>query len=185
MKRYYHYQMDFSGKWEKTSGALMGVSVFALALYYFFLQNLADFGFGTILFRLILPLILTVGYIVLINLLKWNAPGLYGILGVLLCLMLLIGTFFTGGALRIIPAIFGYALAAAILVLCAGGYLPGRLPASMAFGILFTVRLLFFHPNSGLTSWVLEASALSMLLSLMCLPMAMVPGKNTKSRPPA
>lgn len=157
----------------------MGLSVFLRMLCYFGLTNLGDLGFGSVLFVVILPLLLSVGQIVVLRLLRWDAPGIHAILAAVLCLLLLIGTFFTGSVLRILLGVLWYGLSAAVILACAGGYLPGRLPAAGMLWIAALVRLLAFDLGSlSLTGWIGEASVLLAICAYACLILAMEPMKS-------
>ncbi len=179
LKQYHRYQMDFSGSWMKGSLASMGLAVFLLAVYYFGWINLSAVKIGKLILGLILPMLLCLGYIVLLRFVKLNAPGVYGIIGAALCLVLMGGNILAGGLLRMILSIVGYALCSVILIFCVGGYLPGKLPASLTFGIAFAVRLLFFDLlRFRKVNWLEEAAVLLILLALTCLPMALKPAKK-------
>lgn len=175
MKQYHRYHMDFTGKWAKASGICMGASLFLLAVYYFCVTPFGDHGVMEILFCLCLPLIASVAYVVLLRVLRWDAPGIYGILGALLCLSFLVGVFFSGSVVRIILGVVWYALCALVLLAALGGYLPGKLPSSAVFGISIAIRLIFFDIGKlGLAQWIGEGATLCAMASLVCLPMALV-----------
>ena len=77
LKRYNRYQIDLTGKWANASLVCMGTSVFLLMLRYFGLTNLADLGFGSVLFLVVLPLMLGIGQLVILRLLRWvSTPSL-------------------------------------------------------------------------------------------------------------
>lgn len=179
MKQYDRYRMDFSGQAVRLSGIFMAVSMFLLTVYYLGIRNLQDIGGIAALILFWIPIILGVIYLVLLQMLRWNAPGIYAILGALFCLLLMFGLFTGDSVLRIVLGIPAYLICGAVLVLAAGGYLPGRLPAAICFGVVIAVRFLFFDLGhiSG-TDWVDEISSLCQLVSLMLLPMGMVKGKS-------
>lgn len=179
LKRYNRYQIDLTGKWANASLVCMGTSVFLLMLRYFGLTNLADLGFGSVLFLVVLPLMLGIGQLVILRLLRWDAPGIHAILAAVLCLLLMVGTFFTGSPLRILLGILWYGLSAVTILACAGGYLPGRLPAALMLWIAGFVRLAAFDLGAlRLTGWIGELSVLLALSAYACLIMAMQPVKS-------
>lgn len=179
MKPYFRYQMDFDGKWIRWSTICMAASFFAGMVYYFGITNLAECGFGEILFLMILPALLSGGYVFLMKIRQLNAPGIYGILGAVLCLCTLIGCFYSGNAIRIILGIVWYLLCGGAILACVGGYLPGNTPVTAAFGIAIAVRLLFF-PVRGLNLglWVKELSTLLSLTALMMLTLGLKSGRT-------
>lgn len=172
MKQYNRYVMNPDSKWTNASVLCMAGALFSLAVYYFGLRGLISVGFLEAVFCLFLPLILMGAFIALIHFMKWNAPGLFAIIGALLCAFLLIGLFGSGSALRIILGIIWYPLSALILIGCAGGYLPGKKPAVYAFPIAILFRLIFNLGKIGLFGWVYELSAILILAALACLMMS-------------
>lgn len=172
MKQYNRYVMNPDGKWTKASVLCMAGALFTLAVYYFGLRGLISVGFLEAVFCLFLPLIIMAGYIALIHFMKWNAPGLFAIMGLLLCVFLFFATFGSGSFLRIILGLFAYPLSALILVACAGGYLPGKQPAVFAFPIVCFFRVILNLGRIGLFGWVYELSAILTLAALGCLMMS-------------
>ncbi|MBQ7817198.1 MAG: hypothetical protein IJ388_00175 [Oscillospiraceae bacterium] len=166
------YVMNPDGKWTKASVLCMAGALFALAVYYFGLRGLISVGFLEAVFCLFLPLILMVGYIVLIHFMKWNAPGLFAIMGLLFCIFLFFGTFGSGNVLRIILGVVWYPLSALILVGSAGGYLTKKQPAVFVFPIAIFFRLIIFGLGNGLISFVNDISASLVLAALGCLMMS-------------
>jgi len=165
--------MDMAGKWVNASGICFGVSVFCCAVYYFGLVNLADIGFGEILFSMLLPLIVGIAFVVLLRCVKLNAAGLYAILGTAVCLLVMIQSFSCGNFLRMFLSIIWYAAAAAVLMFTALGALRyGTLAAAM-FALALVVRILAYGLGRlSLTDWVQEISVLSFLAGVMVLPMS-------------
>lgn len=179
MKQYHRYKIDFDSEAVVWSGVCMGVSIFALVAYYLGLERGAMLGAGAKLIHLWLPLVLCTVYTLLLRIFRWNAPGLYAVFGCLFCLLLMISLFSCGNVLRIVLGVIGYLLCGALLVFAAGGYLPGRLPASVGFGVILAVRLLCFDLGkiSGL-DWIPEIAQLCMIAGLMLLPIGMIPGSK-------
>ena len=180
MKGYNRCIMDLDGKWSRASLLCMAGALFALAAYYFGLVGLSAIGFLEAVFCLFLPLLLMVGYIVLIRFYRWNAPGLFAIMGLFFCLFLFFGTFGTGNILRIILGVIWYPLSALILVAAAAGGFSAKKPAVFVFPIAIFFRLIVFGLGRiGLVGWVYEISAALTLISLACLMMSF---ENKKAR---
>lgn len=170
LKQYLRYQIDFSGKWVQPSALLMGLAFFLRLVYYLCLVSLHDCGIGEIIFSMLLPLLLTCGFIVLLRVVKLNAPGVYGIIGAGLCLLLLINSFWYDDPLRMALSILVYLAAGLVLLATAGGYLPGKLLSSVLFVLPLACRLLFYSiGNLAIIQWFLEASTLFIMASLFCL----------------
>lgn len=172
MKRYHQYQMDFEGKWLNISALCMGISLFLSALYYLGLNNMSDISVWERIVCLWLPMILGIGYLVLLRVLKWNAPGVYAIIGAMLCVVLILQSMTVGGAGKIVLSIPIYLLCAVVLLVVMGGFFPAKLPAMLMFGIAIGIRVLFFDlVGLTLAQWVAEGAGLACLASLLFLPM--------------
>ena len=180
MKQYHRYRMDFGGKWLHAYCLLCGLSFFFRVAYYFMLVNPAQCPASEIIFCMILPLLLTAASMVVLKYFKLNAPGVMGIIGVLVCLSLLIGSFFSGSVLRILLALVLYVGAGGLLFLTVLGFVPTNQFSVLSFGLIFLIRILLFRPGFSIADWVREISELTMLLSLILLPLTMVPGKKKK-----
>ena len=179
MKQYHRYRMDFSGKSLGYSCIFMGLSLFLLVFYYLGMNRLERLPMVSKVFNLWFPVALCVVYIFLLRILRLNAPGMFAILGVVLCLLLILNLFLTASILRAILGIVVYTFSACMLILCAGGYLPGRLPATVCFGIVLLVRLLVFDLGklSG-EAWIPECAILCMIAGIALLPLGMIDGNQ-------
>lgn len=175
LKRYAQYQMNFYGNPITASCALMGLSLFLRMLHYLGFYSLSSFGFGTIFFSIILPAASSIAYIVLLKCLRWNAPGTYGILGCVFCLLALIDSLSSGNILRIVLSIPWYPAAALILLATVGGYVPGRFLSCLFFIVPIAFRMiLLVLGGAGLLQWSADASELCVLSSMACLPYTLI-----------
>ncbi len=178
LKQYNRYAMSPESPWTKASVLCMAGALFALLVYYFGMRGLVSVGFLEAVFCLFLPMILMIAYIVLIHFMKWNAPGLFAIIGLMFCIFLFFGNFGSGNFLRIILSVIWYPVSALILVGCAGGYLPNKQPYVYAFPIAIFFRIVVFGIGRiGLVGWIYEISAVLTLASLACLMMSFEPKK--------
>ena len=176
LKQLIRYEMCFEGKWPDFCAAFMGVSFFLRILYYFGFLNLNDISGGEIFVSLILPLLLCCVFIVIFRLIKWNAPGIYAILGSAFCLLMLIWNFSSGDILRILLGTFMYIIAAVALLAAAGGYLPSKLIATVIFGAIAVFRFCNYsleQPNIG--AYIFEFSSISIIVSLVALTLCFKP----------
>lgn len=181
LKKYHRYRMDFSSTAARLSVLCMGGSLFLLAVYYFLLRDFSTIKAAEAIFSLVLPIVLCVGYIVLIRFVKLNAPGLFAIVGTAVCLVLMISAFSSGSLLHGVLGCVWYILSALVLIGVAGGYFPGTQPASVMFAIAMTVRLLAFDLRlRGITNWVHELAVLLLIAAMICLPGSFQPVKPRK-----
>ena len=165
-------QLDFEGKWARNALLLMAASTFLLLVYYFGLVNMADLGFLGVVFLVVLPLLLSIASLVFLYILKWNAPGLVGLAGAVFCVLLAVGSLFSGDFLRIILAFVGYSLAAGVLLLQVSGGLRNASLCIAVFVIPAVVRVIFFDLGRiGLAELFREGSVLCLLAALACIPM--------------
>ena len=179
LKQYDRYGMNFKDKWVDNCASVMGVSLFLRVVYFFGLTDFAACSAMQIVVDLILTIGLSVAFLVMLVGLRYNAPGLYAMMGGGLLLFLMITTFSTGDALRIIFAIPAYGLAAVALVGTVAGYLPGKLLAVCTLVLPLTVRFLAYDLGQlSLFTWVLEISRLLIIVSMLCFVTALRPLKN-------
>lgn len=173
MKQYYQYQMDFSGKWLGYSALCMGMSLFLTALYYLGLNNLKDIGTGELIFCLWLPLMGGVGYLALLRIKQWNAPGIYAIIGAVFCVLYILGSF-TGGAVKGLFAVPAYVICGAVLLVIVGGFFPAKLPAALVFGIVIVLRIILFDLGRlSWQQWIQEGAPLFSMAAFMFLPLGL------------
>lgn len=176
LKQYLRYKMDFNSKWVRNSAFFIGLSFFARILYLFVLNDITQLSVGGWIVQLSLPLLLCLAYIVLIRVVKWNAPGVFAILGTLFCLLVIIWNCYSGNALRIILSILFYSVASVALLATAAGFLPGKQIPAVILITLLVFRIVFYSTSlSGLNLWILEISVLSVIASLYFLPLGFVP----------
>lgn len=179
LKQYAQYQMNFYAKAVTASCAFMGLSLFLRMLHYMGFYSLSSFGFVTILFRIILPIAAAIAYIVLLRCLRWNAPGLYGILGCVFCLLALIGNLSSGSVFRIILSAVWYPAAALILLAMVSGFVPGKFLSCLLFLVPIAFKIItLLIGRAGLMQWSAQLCELCTLASLACLPYTLIPGKS-------
>lgn len=176
LKQYVRYEMLFSGKRANICMGSIGISFFLRALYYFGIVNLQDIGGGEVFLSLILPLFVFSIFIVLFRVIKWNAPGIYAIVGCVICLLLMIWNFSTGDFLRIFLSVLVYLLASVLLLATAGGYLPIKAPATIVFAAILLFRVLLYSKGQGgISQLVIEFSSVFAILSLLALTLCYKP----------
>ncbi len=172
MKQYHQYHMHFGSDWLNFSALFMGISLFLSALYYLGFTNFKDVPTWELIICFWVPMVLGFTYLVLLRVKQWNAPGVYAILGAVMCIVLLLQSFTVGGAGQGIVCLPIYLLSAVVLLVVMGGFFPARLPAMLMFGIAIGVRVVLFDlVGLILAQWVTEGATLASLASLLCLPM--------------
>jgi len=173
-------QIDFESKWARNGLLLMAASLFLMVVYYFGLVNMADLGFLQVVFAVVLPLLLTIGYLLFMHFLKWNAPMICGLAGAAFCVLLAVNSLFYGDFLRIVLSAVGYAIAAGVLVLHVSGSLRNTSLCVAVFVIPAIVRVVLFDLGRiGIAEMFREGSALCLLGALACIPLML---KYTKRR---
>lgn len=174
LKRYERYQIDFSGKMVIATCAFLGMSLFLRILHYFFLGAFSVCSTAELIFLIILPAFAVIVYIVLMRCIRWNAPGVYGIIGCVFCLLLMGWNFASGNTFRIVLSVIWYLLSALMLLAVSGGFFPARILASSCFLFALLARILFFDAGEpSLQEWIPEASDLCILLSQLCFPLTL------------
>ena len=162
------------GTWGQRAAAWMGLSFFLRMVYYFGLKNLNDIPGFEIVFSVVLPLIISVAYILVLKLPKLTHPMAAAGLAVAFA----VNYFFTeqmnfGGVLCAILVLGMAGLVPAAVL----GYVPerkGLLYAGMAvlaFRVLFVDLIGYLLPLSELKliAYIPRASNLFGVLALACL----------------
>lgn len=166
------YHMDPEGKYHVGAAALMGASFFLRAAYYFGFTRPEDAGVWNLLVFLILPMLLEAGFMVMLRGLKLDLPGVYGIMGAVYCVLMILQSFQLGGILRIILAIVGFVICGGALVGVGWGALSKSLGVT-ALLVTFGVRLLAFDLSYllrlRLVAFIREAAGLCAILALAFL----------------
>ena len=181
LKQYCRYHVDFKSKWIEVCPLLMGLGFFATLVYYFAITTIQDVPVIEAIAAIVSGVLVAAAFVVCVTCLHLNAPGLYAILGAVQCVAIILLTIATAGAVRIVLAILWYLLAGGVLVLTAGGYLPGRLLAGLMFLIPIPIRFFFFDLGKlGLLQWVRELSVLFIWAGIGCIAMSFTKGHKGK-----
>ena len=166
------YRMDPDGKYHLATTALMGLSFFLRVAYYFGFTRLEQTGGFELAMLMIVPMVLEIGFMVMIRGLKLNLPGIYGIMGAVFCAVLIVQSFCVGGVLRIVLSFIAYLVCGAALVGVGWGLLSKSLGVCV-LGLTFVVRLLAFDLKYllklRLFVFMRESSRLCVILSLAFL----------------
>lgn len=171
MKKYHVYRMNFESDWLRRSAMCMGMSVFLLAAYYLGAHDLSHHTGGMLFLNFWLPLALGLGYIVLVCILRLNAPGVYAIVCGAFCLMYLLQALFSGNGFRVVIALPGYLLCAAVCVVVLGGYFPSLAPAGICFLAVVVLRVILFDLGRlSLGQWIAEGAVLCSMCAFIFLP---------------
>jgi uncharacterized MnhB-related membrane protein len=169
-KKTHDYRMDFESRQHFAAPALMGVAFFLRAVYYFGFTRPETVGAWNLIIFLILPMLLEAAFMVLMRGMRYNAPGMYGILGAVYCLLLMLQSFQTGSVVRIILSVIAYLVCGAALVVVTGGLLSRGVAVTALF-VTLAVRFLFFDLSGYVFSFrivgfIREAAALCGILGL-------------------
>ncbi len=163
--------IDFAGKWCKPSAMMMAASLFARAVYYFGTTNFLDINFIEVLICAFGGLALSGWYLFSLYVKRQNAPGLYGLLGASLCVILIVWSFFSGSFLRVILAASWYAIALGVILLTSTGKMQNKSLCAAVFIIPIVVRLVAFDIGRlNVFAWILELSYLLALAAIACIP---------------
>ena len=173
-------EMDLEGRSAAASLVLMGLFFFLRVLYYFGVVNLKDVGVGELICSGILPMVLAVGYLVLLRCVKWNAPLAYGGFGVLFCVFLIVWGFSMDGAVHIVFHTLFLVLGIAALAGICLELLDSRIWSCVPMALCLAYRFFIFDlPRltafRDIPTLVTELSILSLLGWLCCLAAALKP----------
>lgn len=171
MKQLARYKVNFDSPAILWSAAMMGVSIFAQAMYFLVFSNIREAETGTLVVFLILPMALEAAWILLLKS-KLNAAGIYGIVGSLACILLTVQLFCAAGTLQIVLGTVAYLLGIALLLMITGGFFPYKYFGMALFALIGFVRFFCFDMSRYIQprdwfGFVLELASLSMIVSLM------------------
>lgn len=176
-----HYHMDMDGKEVSTCSVLIGAAFFLRVVYYFGFCRTESIGFFGLLLGLILPMLLELGLIVLLRGIKMDAAGLYGILGTVYCVLLMLQCFQYGNTLRVVLGIIAYVICGGLCFCAVAGFLSKEISA-VAFFVTAVVRLLFvlkpYIFGLRLIAFLPEAAGLCVICALGYLIMGLQPVKR-------
>ena len=171
-------RLDAKSTFGTWAPAWMGLSFFLRMVYYFGLMNLKDVPGGEIAFSVVLPLIISVAFILMLKLPKLNYPIAIGALAVAFA----VNYFFMermnlGGALSgiLVLAVAGAILAAVL------GYIPERKwllwagAAALGFRVLFVDLFGYILPLTQVNpvAYIPMASNLFGVAAVCCLSAAL------------
>lgn len=184
LKKTHDYRMDFEGRPHFAAAALMGGAFFLRTVYYFGFTRPETVGAWNLIMFLILPILIEAAFMVLLRGVRLNAPGVYGILGAVYCLLLILQSFQSGSVLRIVLSVIGYLICAAALLSATGGLLSRGMTVVVLF-LTVTVRFLVFDLTGYIFSlrvvaFIQEAGTLCGLMSLCCLSSGLKEKTSTK-----
>lgn len=166
------YHMDPEGKYHMGTAALMGASFFLRCAYYFGFTRPESAGAWNLLVFLILPMLLEAGFMVMVRGIRLDLPGVYGIMGAVYCMLMLLQSFQLGSVLRVILAIIGFVICGGALVGVGWGILSKSLGVT-ALLVTFSVRLLAFDlgylRRLRLVALIRECAGLCAILALAML----------------
>ena len=182
MKQRVRYKLGFDSRWAYASALLMGTAFFLQAIYYFVFADLPQIGVQEIVLNLILPLALEAVWFLLLRGIKINAPGLYAIVIALICILLAVQGLFCGNVLRAVFCVVWYLLAAVVVILVAGGYMPYRVMIVTVFFIPLCVQaVIVYQQYLALGKYwesLLELARTLCVGSLLLFSGVLIPGKR-------
>lgn len=136
-------RISFQNKWLSSAAIFAGVAFFFLIVNYLGVKNLLDVSFGEIVFLFLFPMFALGSFVVMIRVTRYQVTPVYGILGGIYCLSMLIRAFSHSNIIFIIVASVFYFALCVICIATTFGYTE----TSVAFVIMLFVavgsRILF------------------------------------------
>lgn len=147
------YHLGPEGKGAVGAAALMGIAFFLRCMFYFGFTRTETVGVGELLVWLILPMLLEAAFMVLLRGIKLDAARIYGILGVVYSILLVLQCIGYGSLLRMILGIIAYVICGGSLLAASFGWLNKDIAFTFYF-VTAVVRVVFdlkpyifeFHP---------------------------------------
>lgn len=168
-----HYEIRFESRWVSYAGFFAGLSIFLLCVAFFGFGSTE--GAGNVFCVCILPLVLLTVFGILLQGFKVKAVRIYGVIGVLYCVCMILRAFSVPGTFL---AVVWYSLTAVVLLVCAFGILPIKVLTAVMFLIPVVYRLAvvdgdLYFATKDYKGFIWEAAALCGLCAFsmfaMCL----------------
>lgn len=177
------YHMEPEGKGLGACACFMGLAFFLRVMFYFGFTRTESVGFGILLVMLVVPMVLEAVFMILLRGMKLDAPGLYGILVAVYCVLLIFQALQYDGLLRMILAIIGYLVCGGIFMAVTAGLLSRDI-SMMLFFVTAVVRLLFvlrpYILAGRLIAFLPEAAGLCAVVAMGCLACGLKPVEGRK-----
>lgn len=183
MKMFDRYSLHVSGRCAATAAAWMGLYFFLNILYYLGLGHVFALSAGVLAVRVILPLVLSGGFVLLLKLVRLPQPVVYLALGLVLCLLSVIESFGAGAARGVISLVWliaAVAVTACVFldVLKGKRYMVIVFTLMPLFWILVLVRELQGISLSAVGSVLPEFGRLGLYMSMAFLTGAVTPARH-------
>ncbi len=172
-KKLKRYHINWEGKSIRSAMIFLGLSFLLRAVYYFGCVRIETVGFWEILIWLIMPMLLESMFIVLLRVLKWDAPGTYALMAAAMGLFLILQNLGCGSMVRIILSVLTYVGCGVLIMGVAVGYLSKQICVT-AYLMTALVRFFFFELGDfvfklRVVSFIKESTGLFVLLAFVCL----------------
>ncbi len=187
LKQLVRYRMKMDSGFLTASAFFCGLSIFCTALYYFVLSDVSKIPGGAMVLHVILPMVWCVAYAVLLKGIRLNIPLVYGGMGALYCIFMIIWGFQN-------PTVLGSVLGLVVFLLCAlafvattMGLVPGKYYLATVLGAVVLMQIFW----KDLTAYIMPLKIKEYLpvlartsgvatLSLMCFGMQGRPVRRGK-----
>ena len=165
------YRMDMDGKTMNAGLATMGLSFFLRAVYYFGCVRIENVGFLELLLWMILPMLLEGALIVLLRIIRLDAPGIYAILAAAFGLVLMLQNLDTSNILRMILSILAYLCCGVLILGVAKGFLSKQIAVTAylvtALVRFFAFEMVQFVLKLRIVDFIKEVTGLLVVIGLM------------------
>lgn len=141
------HRIRFESAWTHYTTVLTGLSFFLLVVNFFGIRNLQDCSVLEIVFSMFLPMAIWITFMILLRGLHFQNPKLYGALGALYCLSMIVHAFSYEAIFMTVIAVIWYLLTAFICLCTTIGCIANRAYMSLAF--LLPVIYRFFFVDLG------------------------------------
>ncbi|MBQ9761827.1 MAG: hypothetical protein IJV82_01980 [Oscillospiraceae bacterium] len=176
------YRMDFEGKGPFRGAVLIGFAVFLRILYYFGFLWTEMVGLKELLMYLVIPAVFETSFIILLRGVRLKLPLVYGILGAVYCVLLIVQCLQHGDVLGIVLSVFFYVVCGALLVVVSLGLLSKEIGVTMCFATaimrLVFSGVLFTGYKLGIMPLLSEACTFIVLCAMAYFTMGMKEPKN-------
>lgn len=137
------YVIRFKSNSIAPSALMSGLSFLLLMTYYFGVVDFGRLDGMEALFGMVLPLLISAAFMFMLRGMRYPAVPVYGIMGCVLCLVMIIRACLSGGTVNIVIAFVWYILTILICLGTTFSFLSNKYLMAAAFMIAAVCRLVF------------------------------------------
>lgn len=167
------YKLKKESKWLTASAVMMGLAFFLRAFDFLGLRLMQGVGVRDVILYMIVPMLAEAVWCVYVRSGRNYSAKFGGVLGAVLCLIVMVQTFFCGTVFLIVIGVLSCLLAGATIVLITWGFIASRHLGLLVLAAITAIRILLFgvigHISALDVNGILESVPAVCVLSSLTL----------------